>query len=385
MLKPIPYGKHSIDSEDINAVIEVLHSDYLTQGPKIQEFEEAFCQYVGSKYAVAVSSGTAALHLSALALEVNAKTKVITSPLTFSATANCVKYCGGEVVFADVQKSTGILDCDKVESLLKKAPKGTFQGIITVDLAGLPSDTEDLHCLAKEFDLWIIEDASHAPGGYFHDSYKQKQECGNNRYVDLSVFSFHPVKHIACGEGGIITANNEFLNEKLRTLRTHGITKDPNMLHENPGKWYYEMQSLGYNYRLSDIHAALGVSQLKKADKNLARRREIAQKYDESFAGSPLKLIQYDRNKYGHAYHLYIIQTPNRDALYKHLRERDIHPQVHYIPVHLQPYYQNLGFKMGDFPVAESFYSNSLSLPMFPTLSNEQQKQVLDACFSFFS
>ena len=385
MFKPIPYGKHSIDSEDINAVIEVLHSDYLTQGPKIQEFEEAFRKYVGSKYAVAVSSGTAALHLSTLALKVNAKTKVITSPLTFSATANCVKYCGGEVVFADVQKSTGILDCDQVESLLKKAPKGTFQGIITVDLAGLPSNTEDLHYLAKEYEMWIIEDASHAPGGYFHDSQKQKQECGNNRYVDLSVFSFHPVKHIACGEGGIITANNEFLNEKLRTLRTHGITKDPNMLHENHGKWYYEMQSLGYNYRLSDIHAALGVSQLKKADRNLARRRKIAKKYDESFAGSPLKPIQYDRNKYGHAYHLYIIQTPNRDALYKHLRERDIHPQVHYIPVHLQPYYQNLGFKMGDFPVAESFYSNSLSLPMFPTLSNEQQQQVLDACFSFFS
>jgi UDP-4-amino-4,6-dideoxy-N-acetyl-beta-L-altrosamine transaminase len=382
MRTPIPYGKQYISPEDIAAVVSVLQSDYLTQGPQIAAFEKAFAQYVGAKYAVAVANGTAALHLCALALGVANGQKVITSPITFAASANCVRYCNGEVVFADIDPQTALIDLDKVEALLKAHPKGTFAGIIPVDFMGLPVNLEKVRTLADEYGLWIIEDACHAPGGYFTDSKGNKQTCGNGNFADLAIFSFHPVKHIACGEGGMITTNRKDLYEKLLLLRTHGITKDPARMAENHGGWYYEMQTLGYNYRMPDILAALGLSQLSRANEMLERRRQIARRYDAAFKNSPVCYFQFPESV-GHAYHLYVIQTENRKALYEHLHKNGIFAQVHYIPVHLQPYYRSLGWKKGDFPAAESYYDSCLSLPMYPTLSETEQDYVIEKVLAF--
>lgn len=385
----IPYGRQFINNDDINSVITVLKSDYLTQGPMVAEFEEKFADYVGAKYALAVSNGTAALHLSALALGVNSKSKVITTPITFAASANCVLYCGGTVVFSDIDSSNGTIDINALRRLLESSPKGTYQGVIPVDLAGYPVNMEEIRKLADEFGFWIIEDACHAPGGYFTDSHGAKQLCGNGNYADLTVFSFHPVKHIAIGEGGMITTNNDLLYKKLLSLRTHGITKDQTKLKENHGVWYYEMQELGYNYRLSDILCALGVSQLKRASEGIKRRRQIADMYDQAFqnvseieilSGSNQELL---RNGIGHAYHLYIIKTKNRKDLYDFLREQKIFAQVHYIPLNFMPYYQSLGHKKGDMPVAENYYEECLSLPMYPSLSDDDQKYVIEKILEF--
>jgi UDP-4-amino-4,6-dideoxy-N-acetyl-beta-L-altrosamine transaminase len=378
----IPYGKQYISEEDIAAVTETLKSDFLTQGPKINEFEEKFAQYIGSKYAVAVSNGTAALHLSAMALNVNKSSKVITSPITFAASANCVCYCGGKVVFADIDPATTLIDIEKIKELLAASPKGTYQGIIPVDLAGYPVNLERLRALADEYNLWIIEDACHAPGGYFTDSKGINQNCGNGVYADLAIFSFHPVKHIACGEGGMITTNNKELYDRLISLRTHGITKDPKLMHENHGGWYYEMQELGYNYRLSDINAALGISQLKRADENLQKRKAIAKKYDEAFANTNIKLIKPTEG-FSHAYHLYVIQIEDRKDLYNYLRQHKIFAQVHYIPVTTLPYYKQLGYKTGCYPNAKTYYEKCLSIPMYPTLTDEEQNFVIEKILRF--
>src|SRR5690554_3907943 len=290
--KSIPYGRQHITDEDIQAVIETLQSDYLTQGPKIGQFESAFAEYVGAKYAVAVANGTAALHLCALSLGITAGDKVITTPITFAASANCVRYCGGEIVFADIDPETYLLDIQAVKKLLEASPHGTYQGVIPVDFAGRAVDLEAYRKLAEEYNLWIIEDACHAPGGFFVDSEGVEQWCGNSKFADLAIFSFHPVKHIASGEGGMVTTNDESLYKKLLQLRTHGITKSEdaysNTIDFAGGKeaypgWYMEMQTLGYNYRLTDFQAALGISQLNRADEGLVRRREIAQKYASSF------------------------------------------------------------------------------------------------------
>ena len=381
-MNPIPYGRQHITDEDIQAVVGALQSDFLTQGPRIKEFEEAFAKYVNAQYAVAVANGTAALHLCALALEVKPGQKVITTPNTFAASANCIQYCGGEVVFADIDPETYCLDIQKVKDLLESSPKGTYQGIIPVDFAGYPVNLEAFRELADEYDLWIIEDACHAPGGHFIDSKGTKQHCGNGRFADLAIFSFHPVKHIACGEGGMITTNNKKLYEQLLILRTHGITKSSDLLEENHGGWYYEMQMLGYNYRITDVQASLGTSQLKRADEGIARRRAIAKKYDEAFAGTVVKTLS-NPSSIAHAYHLYVIQVENRKALYDHLRAQKIFVQVHYIPVHLQPYYRELGWKKGDLPQAESYYEHCLSLPMYPTLTDEQQQFVIEQVLAF--
>ncbi len=373
----IPYGRQHITQEDVEAVVRTLQSAYLTQGPTIKAFEDAFAKYVGARYAVAVTNGTAALHLCALALEVEPGTKVITTPITFAASANCVRYCGGQVIFADVEPDTAILDIEKVRILLESHPKGTFSGIIPVDFAGYAVDLASFRELADEYGLWMIEDACHAPGGYFTDGKGKQQSCGNGQYADLSIFSFHPVKHIATGEGGMITTNRKDLYEKLLQLRTHGITKDPTQLQENHGGWYYEMQSLGYNYRISDINCALGLSQLSRAANGLKKRRAIAQRYDEAFQGSPIRPLVKPMDG-GHAYHLYVIQTEERKSLYDYLRSQGIYTQVHYIPVHLQPYYQNLGWRKGDLPQAEKYYDQCLSLPMYPELAPEQQEQIIE-------
>lgn len=381
----IPYGHQHITDEDIQAVVETLRSDYLTQGPKITEFEHAFADYVGAKYAVAVNNATAGLHLGTLALGVKPGNKVIVTPLTFASSANCVRFCGGDVVFCDIDKDTYLLDVEKVETLLRKHPKGTYQGIIPVDFGGYPVDLEKFRRLADEYGLWIIEDACHAPGGYFVDSKGEKQLCGNGKFADISVFSFHPVKHIATGEGGMVTTNDKSLYEKVSLYRTHGITKDSTLLHKNDGGWYYEMQDLGYNYRLTDFQAALGISQLKRASAGLAKRQAIARRYNNAFAHVDGIHTPFVHPSIYHAYHLYIIQVADRIGLYNYLREHKIYAQVHYVPLHLMPYYSQFGYRKGDFPVVEDYYNHCLSLPMFPTLSDEEQQYVIDTVLEFIT
>lgn len=377
MRKKIPYGRQSISQGDIDAVVDVLKSDWLTQGPKIKDFENAFSKYIGSTYAVAVSNGTAALHLNAMALGVKPGDKVITTPITFVATANCVRYCGGEVVFADIDRDTYLLDINSVKSLLEKSPKGTYSGIIPVDFAGRSVDMEAFRTLADEFDCWIIEDACHAPGGYFVNSHGEKVNCGSGRYADLAIFSFHPVKHIAAGEGGMITTNDEDLYRKLLNLRTHGIEQDYSKRVFDDATWYYEMQELGFNYRLTDIQAALGLSQLGRAEKGIEIRREIAKRYDTAFIG--LDFIKDQSGIVdGHAYHLYVIEVEDRLGMYNHLRDNNIFAQIHYVPAHLMPYYRQFGWKEGDLPNAEAYYKHCLSLPMYPTLTVDEQDFVIE-------
>jgi len=391
-MNSIPYGKQYITDDDIQAVVNTLRSDYLTQGPRIGEFEAAFAEYVGSKYAVAVSNGTAALHLCALALDISMGQKVITTPITFAASANCVHYCGGEVIFGDINPDTYLLDIHSVKALLEASPKRTYQGIIPVDFAGRSVNLEEYKKLADEYGLWIIEDACHAPGGYFIDSKGQKQFCGNGNFANVAIFSFHPVKHIASGEGGMITTNDEKLYKKLLMLRTHGIIKDDkqyiNSIEFAGGKdsyplWYMEMQELGYNYRLTDFQAALGMSQLKRADEGLRRRREIAANYQAALSGKNYIKMQSGVVE-GHAYHLYVIEVENRLGLYNYLRSKNIFAQIHYIPCHLMPYYRQQGWKEGDRPNAENYYRHCISLPMYPTLTEEEQNFVIERVLEYY-
>lgn len=391
-MAPIPYGRQNITEEDILSVVETLRSDYLTQGPKIAEFETAFASYVGSTYAVAVSNGTAALHLCAMALNVQPGQKVITTPITFAASANCIRYCGGEVVFCDIDPFTYLLDINKVRALIAASPKGTYAGIVPVDFAGRAVNLEAFRKLAEEHNLWIIEDACHAPGGYFTDSEGKKQLCGNGNFADLAIFSFHPVKHIACGEGGMITTNDEALYKRLLKLRTHGIVKDDTQYQnsisfaggiEQYPLWYMEMQELGYNYRITDFQAALGRSQLNRAEEGLTRRREIAAIYQAAFQRKSF-LIGQSGVVDGHAYHLYLIEVKNRLGLYNYLREHKIYAQIHYIPCHLMPYYKQFGWKEEDMPIAEAYYKNCISLPIFPTLSKEEQEFVISKINDFY-
>lgn len=392
-MNPIPYGKQNITTEDIQAVVEALKSDYLTQGPKINEFEDAYARYVGSRFAIAVSNGTAALHLNALALGIKPGDKVITTPITFAASANCIRYCGGEVIFADIDPETYLLDINSVRNLLEGAPVGTYKGVIPVDFAGRAVDLEAFRTLANEFGCWIIEDSCHSPGGYFIDSKGNKQHCGNGNFADLAIFSFHPVKHIASGEGGMITTNNEELYQKLLTLRTHGIVKSSDLYInsiecaggiDSYPLWYMEMQDLGYNYRMTDFQAALGLSQLSRAVKGLESRREIAIKYRKAFDGKSFIKGQSGIVD-GHAYHLYIIEVEDRLGLYNYLREHQIFAQIHYVPTHLMPYYRNFGWKDGDLPIAENYYKNCISLPMYPTLTWEEQEYVINKIIGYYN
>jgi len=403
--RPISYGRQNITQEDIDQVTETLKSDFLTQGPKIKAFEDAFANYVGSSYAVAVANGTAALHLCALAINLKPGQKVITTPITFAASANCVRYCGGEVVFADIDPVTYLLDINKVRELIQSSPRGTYAGIIPVDFAGRAVDLEAFRTVADENNLWIIEDACHAPGGYFTDRKGQQQNCGNGKLADLAIFSFHPVKHIACGEGGMITTNNEQLYNKLLLLRTHGITRDSTLFSNDvnfaignsrgaetnskqltnnsyPG-WYMEMQELGFNYRLTDFQAALGLSQLQRAHDGIERRKIIASRYAAQLQHP--KIIRQTGLVEGHAYHLYVIEVQNRLGLYNFLRANFIFAQVHYIPVHRMPYYAQFGWKQGDFPDAENYYEGCLSLPMYPTLSDQEQDFVIQKVMQFLN
>jgi UDP-4-amino-4,6-dideoxy-N-acetyl-beta-L-altrosamine transaminase len=380
----IPYGKHNITDEDIEEVVKVLKSDWLTQGPNIKLFEEAFASYVGAKFAVAVSNGTAALHLNALALNVKPGDKVITTPITFVASANCIRYCGGEVVFADIDPETYLLDIESVRRILVKDYKKEIKGIIPVNFAGRVVDMEAYRELANDFNCWIIEDACHSPGGYFYNKLGEKILSGSGIYADLSIFSFHPVKHIAAGEGGMITTNDEKLYNILLNLRSHGIQQDPSKKHENHGLWYYEMQTLGFNYRLTDFQAALGLSQLNRADEGLKKRIKIAKKYTKAF--SNLSYIKhFSGNIEGHAYHLYILQVEKRKELFNYLREKNIFAQVHYIPAHFMPYYKDLGWRLGDLPFAEKYYEKCISIPIYPSLLDEEQDFVINTIKEFYA
>ena len=390
----IPYGKQELTEQDITSVVNVLKSDYWTQGPVIGEFEKAFAEYVNSKYAIAVANGTAALHLCAMAMNIEQGQKVITTPITFAASANCIRYCGGEVVFGDIDPKTYLLDIKYVKKLLNESPKGTYAGIIPVDFAGNATNLEEFRQLANEYNLWIIEDACHAPGGSFLKKSRTKSKCGSGEFADLAIFSFHPVKHIAAGEGGMITTTNKELYERILTLRTHGIIKDNSKfsnskefaagIHSNEyPKWYMEMQELGYNYRISDILAALGLSQLSRASEGVIQRRKIAEVYFRAFKNKDY-IIGQSGIISGHAYHLYIIEVKNRLELYNYLRSNGIYAQIHYVPCHLMPYYRSLGWKEGDLPNAENYYKNCISLPMFPGLSDENQQKVISLIKSFY-
>jgi UDP-4-amino-4,6-dideoxy-N-acetyl-beta-L-altrosamine transaminase len=380
-MKKIPYGKQNIDDQDIEAVISTLKSDFLTQGPKVKEFEEKYAEYVGAKYAVAVNNATSGLHLSVLALNLSKGDRVITTPITFAASANCIRYAGGEVWFADIDPNSYLLDINSVKELIESKPKGFFKGIIPVDFAGLPINMEEFRTLADSHNLWIIEDACHAPGGYFIDSREDQNFCGNGRYADIAVFSFHPVKHIACGEGGMLTTNSKELYEKLMLLRTHGITKEN--MDENHGNWYYEMIALGFNYRLTDFQSALGITQLAKNEKGVERRNEISSNYKNAFKGK-IKFQNLPTGTYN-AHHLFIIEVENRKELYDFLHSKGILAQIHYVPVHTMPYYKNIGYLDAGLVHAEEYYSKCISLPMYPTLKNEEQNFVIEQINKFIN
>lgn len=380
---PIPYGHQYISDDDIEAVVRALKSDYLTCGPAIPEFEKAFAEYVGADYTVAVCNATAALHIAAMALGVKPGDNVICTPMTFASSANCIRFCGGNVKFVDINPQTYLLDIDKLKSVLAASPKGTYQGMVLVDFAGYPHNMEEYRKVADEYGMWILEDACHAPGAYFTNSKGEKVYAGCGRYSDITVFSFHPVKHITTGEGGMACTQDKSLYEKMSLYRTHGITHDASRLERKDGLWYYEMQELGYNYRITDIQAALGTSQLKRARKNVELRRELVRKYNEAFASIEGIKTPYEAADVYHAYHLYVIQVENREGLYNFLRANNVYAQVLYYPLNLMPYYRQFGNKEGDLPMVEEYYRHCLALPMFPTLTDEQQRYIIDKVIEF--
>lgn len=383
-MHPIPYGRQHITDEDIQAVVETLKSDYLTQGPKIAEFERKFAEYVGARYAVAVNNATAGLHLAANAIGLKPGDKVIVTPLTFAASANCIRYCGAEVEFCDIDPDTYLMDTHKLEKMLNEAPRGTYSAVVVVDFAGYPHNMEELRRIADRHGLRIIEDACHAPGAWWTDKEGQRHLTGEGTMADCVVFSFHPVKHIATGEGGMVCTDNEDIYKNLLLYRTHGITRDPGLMAKNDGGWYYEMIDLGFNYRLTDIQAALGIAQLKRAEEGVNRRREIANRYDDAFKDCPHIKIPYRAEDIGHAFHLYVIQVPDRKKVYDFLRANNVLAQVHYAPVHLMPYYRQFGWKEGSLPVVEDYYKHCISLPMFPALTEAEQQYVIDKVLEAF-
>lgn len=379
----IPYGHQFISDDDVQAVVKALKSDYLTCGPTIAQFEKDFGEYVNAKYSVAVCNATAALHIAAMALGVKEGDNIICTPLTFASSANCIRFCGGNVKFVDINPQTYLLDIDKLKETLAASPKGTYKGMVLVDFAGYPHNMEEYRKVANEYDMWILEDACHAPGAYFIDSTGDKVYAGCGKYSDITVFSFHPVKHITTGEGGMACTQNMDYYEKMALYRTHGITHETDKLERQDGLWYYEMQELGYNYRITDIQAALGISQLKRARHNVELRREIVEKYNKAFTDIAEIKTPYEASDVYHAYHLYIIQIEDRLGLYNYLRENKIYAQVLYYPLNLMPYYKQFGNKEGNLPVVEEYYKHCLALPMFPTLTEEQQDYVISKVKEF--
>ncbi len=384
-MEPIPYAKQFVDEDDIEAVVKVLRSSHLTQGSKVTEFEALFSSYVDASYGLAVSSGTAGLHLAVKALGLKPGEKVLTTSNTFVATANSVLYEKGQIDFVDIDPKTYLMDLGKLEEKLARSKPGEFKGVIVVDFGGCPIDLERLAKITHKFGLWIIEDACHALGARFQDSKGVWQKTGNCKFADVSVFSFHPVKHITSGEGGLITTNRKELFDKMALLRSHGITKDSALFtQESHGGWYYEMQDLGYNYRLSDINCALACSQLKKIDTFLARRKEIAKFYNTELKGLKNFFLAETNPRFENSYHLYVCRATNRKALYDYLRERNIFSQVLYIPVHQQPYYRKIHNWNDVLPETNKYYESALALPMYATLKDEEMQLIVDSIKSFY-
>lgn len=378
-MKNIPYGRQWVDDSDIAAVIDVLGSDWLTQGLMVENFEKAIAEYIGVKYAVTFNSGTSALHGAMYAAGVGKGDEVITSPITFVSTSNSAVYLGAKPVFVDIDPDTYCIDVNKIEDSITPQTKV----IAPVDYAGYPVDMRKLRKIAAENDLIIIEDAAHALGA-------RRYGLKVGLEADMTMFSFHPVKHITTGEGGIIVTNNPEYYEKLRLFRSHGITKSPELLQQNDGPWYYEMQDLGFNYRLTDIQCALGISQLKKLDRFVKRRNEIAVHYNNAFEENSFVVTPpvppWEDSLHG--YHIYpvLIEGYDRKSIYLKLRDKGIFTQVHYIPVHLQPYYRkNFGYSKGDFPIAERFYQKELTIPMFPKMTTEDVYRVIGSINDVFS
>lgn len=365
----IPYGKQTIEQDDIQAVVDVLQSDFLTTGPKIAEFEQTVADYVGAKYVVAISNGTSALHAACFAAGIGPGDEVITTPLTFAASANCVLYCGGTPVFADVDPKTYNIDPEDIRRKITDRTKA----IIAVHLAGQPCDMDAIHSIAREYGLIVIEDGAHALGSV----YKGKKVGSMS---DMTTFSFHPVKPITTGEGGMIVTDKENFYKKMVLFRSHGITRDDSMMTRNDGPWFYQQFDLGYNYRITDIQCALGCSQMKKLDRFLARRKEIVARYNEAFADCDNIITPYQLSDTESGWHLYIVQVKNCDRrqVFEAMREKGIGVNVHYIPVYMHPYYQEHGYENVHCANAEEIYSHIISLPLYPGLTSEQQDYVID-------
>ena len=378
----IPYGRQDINQADIDAVLSVLESDFLTQGPMVPRFEAAVAGHVGARHAVAVNSATSALHLACLALGLEPGDRLWTSPITFVASANCGLYCGARVDFVDIDPRTYNL-CP--EALARKLEQAEHENtlpkvVVAVHLCGQPCDMAAIHALSRRYGFKVIEDASHAIGGKYRGEF-----IGNGRFSDITVFSFHPVKIVTTAEGGMALTNDAVLADRMALLRSHGITRDPALMtHEPDGAWYYQQVDLGFNYRMTELQAALGVSQMQRLDEFVARRHALAAYYDESLAELPVTTPWQHPDTYS-GLHLYVIRLKRDEVGRSHrevfdaLRAQGIGVNLHYIPVHTQPYYQRMGFATGDFPEAERYYSEAISLPMFQTLSRAEQERVVAA------
>lgn len=378
----IPYGRQDITQADIDAVVGVLQSDFLTQGPMVPRFEQQVAQHVGATHALAVNSATSALHIACLALGLGPGDRLWTSPVTFVASANCGLYCGAQVDFVDIDPRTYNLCPQALSRKLEQAEQeGTLpKVVVAVHLCGQPCDMQAIHALAKRYGFKVIEDASHAIGGKY-----QGEFIGNGKYSDITVFSFHPVKIITTAEGGMALTNDADLANKMALLRSHGITRDPDqMTHESDGPWYYQQIDLGFNYRMTELQAALGVSQMERLDQYIARRHQLAERYDDLLASLPVTTPWQHADSYS-GLHLYVIRlqlekiAKTHRQVFESMREQGIGVNLHYIPVHTQPYYADMGFKPEDFPEAQNYYREAISIPMFQTMSNEQQDEVVAA------
>ena len=380
----IYYGRQDINQDDIEAVRAVLTSDFLTQGPAIERLEKTVASYCGAKYAVAVCNATAALHIACRAAGLKQGDVLWTAPNTFVASANCGLYCGSDVDFVDIDAQTYNMSTQELEKKFASSAKKP-KVLVPVHFSGQPCDMEQIHHLAKEHDIAIVEDASHAIGAEY-----KGERLGSCKYSDMTVFSFHPVKIITTGEGGMVLTNNPDLYEKLRLYRSHGITRDPNLMSCNDGSWYYEQIDLGYNYRVTDMQAALGTSQMKRLPEFLQRRRYLAKRYNELLADLPLTL-PYQMEGTNSSWHLYVAcfredaSLTKKERLFQEMKKHGITLNMHYIPVHLQPYYQNMGFVHGDFPVSEAYYEKAFTLPLYYGLSDAEQETVVEALHASLS